>query len=1193
MTRAFHSLTTRYNVYHNGHEAYLEALKGLEKKAGEDYSQLLPMCQASVGVEEGKEPGGAFDPSIEKAQKAVREHSIVAKPKRKRGKNRDPEYVEWMSREEYNPFIHNVWLMMGESQFMNGDFLEASATFSYITRRFAHLPEVVMQAKLWRARSYIQLDWLYEAEDIFHQMQHEPIPYSQRTLYANVRADLLLRSDSLRQAVPYLLQAIEGEKRRANRVRYNYILGQLYAQQGDKVRAYKAFGKVVAMAPPFNVEFNARIRQSEVYADVNADKVLRKLRNMSRRSKYADYLDQVHYAMGNIYLQQPDTATALEQYALAIEKSTRGGIDKAIVDLRAGEIYFHQRHYDKAQPLYSEATTILPKDYPGFAEIDKRSKVLDELAIHATTMQLQDSLQRLAQMTEVERLAVIDRLIEEVIEAEKKEREEAEREEMIAEQESRNAESGGRDLGMATAKQIVTGGGDGSWYFYSAQSVTTGRNEFQRKWGRRKNEDNWRRKNKSVSTFEALDENIAEQDDALTDEELEELTEGGVEGAENASGAESASGAEGAEGAVAAASADSVATDNKSREFYLQQIPFSDEDLAASDALVEDALFKLSMLYKDKLEDFSLAIESFGDFTERFPASEQLLEAYYQQWLIYMRMQDQPNADRLKGLLLAAFPESEYAVAISNPDYLDNMRKLDAVQEELYQRAYGYYQVHELDSLRAQVAVVQRDYPLASLMPKFLFLDALSYVVSNEPDTFQVRLKHIVDTYPDADVTALAGDMLKHLLDGRELATDKATMRGMEWNLTFGDAAAATDSIAPFVLDRMEPHAYLLLYPAETVNSNNLLFGVAAFNFSRFIRRQSDLSMLRISDMEVLHMQGFLDLDDVMVYDELIYADDGYANELPETMFAVPISESNYKTLNMGRTLSEYFTFVEDSLGQYAPALMARWQRNIEANKRLAFETAETADRKVADVEAAPAAKPDASDEAENELPQVPIEDPTNPEEWTRHVALQRDTARHMQQYLDSFVVQRAAQLDSLAGAPIQTVPDTLALPDDTHFSAPSALPETTLPLDVRQAIIKQQDMIEQLEHDAEAEAEAKEQARKDLKEEKEKQAKEKKRLREEELKAKEKQRRETMKKREEELKAKEKERDELLKKKKKERRELERQRDKELRAKEKLRKEQLRAKEAARKEALRAKEESRKAEAKAKEEARKAANKK
>ena len=165
-SRKYQAFVTRYNVYFNGDEHYKETLKEMEGKYEDDYTALLFTHPAQAkGNQKAPQPSGSFDRSIEKAQKAIQLHSIKKRPKRKGGRS-SAEQKAWMKREEYNPFLHNAWMMMGRSQYMNGDFAGAAATFYYISRHFWWLPATVTEAQLWQARSYVAFDWVNEAESL-------------------------------------------------------------------------------------------------------------------------------------------------------------------------------------------------------------------------------------------------------------------------------------------------------------------------------------------------------------------------------------------------------------------------------------------------------------------------------------------------------------------------------------------------------------------------------------------------------------------------------------------------------------------------------------------------------------------------------------------------------------------------------------------------------------------------------------------------------------------------------------------------------------------------------------------------------------------------------------------------------------------------------------------------------------------
>jgi len=211
---------------------------------------------------------------------------------------------------------------------------------------------------------------------------------------------------------------------------------------------------------------------------------------MVRYDRNKEYLDQVYYAIGNLYLSRGDTTQAIENYELAVEKSTRSGIDKAIAQLTLGGLYYDRHLYAKAQPCYSEAMSQIPETWPDYRTLKRRSDVLDELAVYSQNVELQDSLLRLAAMTPEQQLQVVNRIIDELKKKEKEEADAAAREEFLAQ----NDQNGLQDNKTQT---FTMNNGDDSWYFYNTAAKNSGRTEFQRRWGNRKLEDDWRRRNKS------------------------------------------------------------------------------------------------------------------------------------------------------------------------------------------------------------------------------------------------------------------------------------------------------------------------------------------------------------------------------------------------------------------------------------------------------------------------------------------------------------------------------------------------------------------------------------------------------------------------------------------------------------------------------------------------------------------------
>ena len=911
-SRFYHAFTSRYNIYFNGKTSFDEALLSMQNGYKESYSDMILMYPISAQPKEKQNTGGPFDRAIEKSNKAIKLHSIKAKPPKKAGWRNDPKQRAWQEQEEYNPFLKKCWLLMGQAQFYNADFLQASATFSYIARHYAHDEEVVAEARLWQARCYSEMDWFYEAEDILGKLNTNGIPKKNLNQYAAVYADYLVKNKQFEEAVPYFKTAIKAEKNRRQRSRMKYLLGQIYTELEQNGLAYQMFGQVIKANPPYELEFAARIRQTEVFTGGNYQKVVKKLQRMAKSEKNKDLLDQVYYALGNLYLSREDTLNAIKNYELGVEKSTQNGLDKAICQIKLGDLYFQQRNYVKAQPNFSGALAGIQKEYKDYERVSKLSAVLDELVVYVEAVHLQDSLQTLAKMPEAERLAVIDKIIEQVKKEEEEAKKLAEKEAYLAEQEAKG--TGIDRPGTETGGIVLpTAGGGSGFYFYNPQTVAQGKTAFQRKWGRRTLEDHWRRRKKEMSTF---------------NENTEEQTQQAVEG-ENVAQADQA--AESLESGLEPVAAD----DPKTREYYIQQLPMTPEDVEASNLIIEDGLYNMAMIYKDKLEDIPLAIEAFEELERRFPQTKYLLESYYQVYLMALRAGNETVATTYKNKLMTAFPESDYTVAISDPNYAYNIRMMDVVQDSIYQQTYSSYLAEDTTAVRRNYRYVSEKYPLADLMPKFMFLDALTYVQAGDAEGFKAALKALVEKYPSADVTELAGEMLKGVLRGRMLV--QGGIKGMTWNLRFGlgedGTLSAADSARVFTAEPNTPYRMLLMFPTGTIDRNQLLFAVAAYNFANFMVKEFDLSFEEAGPMSMLTIKGFYSVDEALHYYKMIYGADGYGTSLDKNVAILPISDDNYETLMRGKTLDEYILFFQENFGEAAPELAARWKARMTAEE--------------------------------------------------------------------------------------------------------------------------------------------------------------------------------------------------------------------------------------------------------------------
>lgn len=881
--------------------------KDKEKVLETEQKQIETNTNTTIKDQTTASPG-SWDYTIEKCQKAIKLHSITEKPPKKRGQSGNAAYQELMSRTEYNPFLHNAWLLMGKAQFYKGQFLTASTTFNYIARSYSGNKEIASEASIWAARCYEELGWFYEAEDVLGKINNAGLPKSRNAWFSSVNADYLLKQQKYREALPFLISAAKSADTKIQKARMTFLLGQIYTELEDKEKAYDAYGKVAGMNPPYELEFNARIKQSEVYPGNNPSKILNMLDKMAKNSKNQDYLDQVYYAEGNIYLSQGDTLKAISNYKKGVEKSTRNGMEKAVLQIALGDLYFKRSQYVEAQPCYSEAVSIIQKSYKDYERIAKLSETLDGLVDYVKEVHLQDSLQYLARLPEDARLSVITKIIADVEKKEKEEKNRLEREKRLEENQAMATLNNMRPGGNISPPAMP--GGDRSFYFYNPTALSNGKTEFQNKWGRRKLEDDWRRRDKSASYGDVAQSGNAEDEDRTQNQE-------------------------GAPKDGSDAGKPKPSTDVKDVNYYLQQIPLLPEQLEKSNALVADGLFNMGLIYKNKLENYPLAIETFNKLDTRFPGNEYRLEAYYNMFLMYLKQGDRAMADVYKNKLVEAYPQSDYAVAIADPNFEYNIRMMDKMQDSLYAATYRAYLNDDVYTVRNNYTVAKKEYPLSKLMPKFMFLDALTYASTGDISTFRNTLKDIVDKYPESDVNQPAGDMLKGLARGRQPATGGKT-RGMLWNMRLGTGNEISFSEGEsepeaFNADPNVPYLMAIVYPTNgQVNTNELLFAVANYNFATILTKNFDLDTFSFNNISMVLVKNFVNFEEISQYYRMFSVDPSISTLL---QYAQPllVSESNFNQLTAGHSISEYLEFYDSKFGKEVP---------VKRNEQLAGEEA-------------------------------------------------------------------------------------------------------------------------------------------------------------------------------------------------------------------------------------------------------------
>lgn len=880
-TRWWHSFHARYNTYYNGSVAYIEG--SLEKENGnkDNFTEIIPLY--TVGNKGSRELGASnFDRAIEKSQKAIKRHSIKRRPEWTKSRKKTERDIEWLNRREYNPFLWKAWMLMGRSQFMKGSFDEAASTFAYMARLYSTQPAIYGKARAWLAKCYIEQDWIYDAEDVITKMRRDSIHWRAKKEWDYTLADYYIRTSRFKEAIPYLRKVIKHEMRRKQRAREWFLMGQLHAAIGNKEEAYKAFRHVIRQHPPYELEFNARIAMTEVMGAGRSKQMISRLKRMAASDNNKDYLDQVYYAIGNIYLSQRDTVNAISAYEKGNSKSVRNGIEKGVLLLNLGDLYWAKEDFSNARRCYGEAIGLLDKDREDYGQLSERSKILDELVPYTDAVHLQDSLQALAKMPEKERNAAIDRVIEALKKKEKAERD-AQAE---ADAQQQLAQNGGSNVQQNTTTfPNKTQGQGGQWYFYNPMAVNQGKSAFQRLWGKRENVDDWQRVNKTVvATPGTMDElTDAQRDSIFMAEAAEDSLKHVLDSAQN---------------------------NPHKREYYLAQIPFSEEQVAASNLIIEDGLYHSGVIFKDKLDNLRLSEKSLRRLTDNYPDFVNMDEALYHLFLLYSRKGDRATASAYLERLKLHHADSKWTALLSDPYFEENARYGTHIEDSVYAATYEAFKADRFDEVRRNGEISESRFPLGANRDKFIFIGGLSKLNNGDTRGCLEDMNKVVADYPQSDVSPLAGMIINGVKGGRRLHGAKFDI-GNVWERR-ADVMSDSDSVAvrKFVPERNADFSFIIAYQPDSLNENRLLFELARYNFSNFLVRNFDIAIEDFDGLHRMMVKGFKSYDEVLQYARRLYTNKNITR-LMEKSRVIIISEKNLELLGTQFSYNDYDKFYE------------------------------------------------------------------------------------------------------------------------------------------------------------------------------------------------------------------------------------------------------------------------------------------
>ena len=422
-----------------------------------------------------------------------------------------------------------------------------------------------------------------------------------------------------------------------------------------------------------------------------------------------------------------------------------------------------------------------------------------------------------------------------------------------------------------------------------------GKQDFKKRWGNRKLEDNWRRSNRTV---------VPMDDMAGVDYEAEDSIRLAEERADSLALAEE----------EAAAQPDSAQNDPHRREYYLKDIPFTPEAKAASDLIIMDGLYNAGLIEKDKLEDFPLAARTLTRLADQYPTFEKMDDVFYQLFLLYSRWGQADKAAEMKARMAQLFPESALTTLITDPDYERYARYGRQIEDSLYTATYEAYRRRDNATVARNFEESTRRFPTGANRPKFMFVHILSRIGHEDTKQITTELRDLLKQFPESDVSELAGMLVNGLESGRTFNAAGLDL-GSLWSRRTAAADAATDSVRAgrrLLPDRDVPFVFVVAYPTDSIDDNRLLYELARFNFTGFMVRNFDITPLRDAQLTQFRVAGFNSFDEAHTYAQQVFADTALARMLTKAR-VVLISTHNLEMLGTQYSFDDYRKFYEQT----------------------------------------------------------------------------------------------------------------------------------------------------------------------------------------------------------------------------------------------------------------------------------------
>jgi len=847
-------MTSRYNGYFYAGEILKENTADLEKKHKDDFSTIIPVFiyptpQEATGLK------GNMDKAIVKLSKVIHRHTITTKAKKE-----IPGACKW---------IDDSYILMGRSYFYERDFFAANESFDYVAKTYEKLPTRFL-GMMWLIRSYDELGSISESESLIDLIADDKkFPKEYAAEFAAIEAYHFILRENYGGALKPLNKLISLTKKRKLRARYIFIEAQLEQKLEKNKKAEALYTEVIKINPSYELTFNAQINRAQCFDanSGNAAQIKKELLKMLKDEKNLEHLDQIYYVLAEIAEKEKEKPLCIDYLKKSVRTSVSNNNQKARSYLKLADIYFDGTQYRLAQAYYDSTVTLIKPDFPNYEVINNKKKSLSDLVHNINIISNEDSLQALAKMDPKERDAKIEKIAEKIAADEKKKEEEKQNQIMQVAQVNQliqqNSNSGTQN--------------NGQWYFYNTTTVNFGVNEFKKKWGERKLEDNWRRSNKEIV--------LEDVNNANTGTATNEQTSANVDSTTNVK-----------------KTGPPKKTISKGKEAYMQGLPLTADAMKRSDEKIIEAYYALGSIYKEQLANNAKAAETFEEMINRYPENKYTLTVYYQLYRLFLAMKNSSKADYYANIIITKYPDTVYAQLIKNPGYDPSKVANISVAEQMYTETFQLYKDEKYPEVITQCHIADTALGKNPYVSRFDLLCAMSIGHTEGIEAFEKALTRIIIKYPKDVIKDKAQeylDLIKKQKSSGEISTAKKD--------------SIINNAAQYIFNKDAEYYFVFIYDGS-LDINKIKGQFSNINTEYYsLDNLTVESIMLDADKQMINVKSFTGKEKAMMYYNLITKDkkDIFTGLEAAKIKTFVISSENFPVFYKAKNIGDYVAFFQ------------------------------------------------------------------------------------------------------------------------------------------------------------------------------------------------------------------------------------------------------------------------------------------